>query len=39
LAQDLENGLVVDTRWDANGDGFINGIDVDVMGQNAVTLN
>ena len=38
LAQDLEQGMPIDMRWDANGDGIINGEDVDQLGQNAVTL-
>jgi hypothetical protein len=38
LAQDLESGLVIDTRWDANGDGGVDAEDVDLMGQNAVAM-
>jgi hypothetical protein len=38
LAQDLERDHVIDTRWDANGDGIVDGDDVDVLGQDAVTL-
>ena len=38
LAQELETGHALDTRWDANGDGTVDGRDVDALGQNAVAL-
>jgi hypothetical protein len=38
LAQELEAGQALDMRWDANGDGTVDGRDVDALGKNAVAL-
>jgi hypothetical protein len=38
LAQNIEHGLAVGMAWDANGDGTIDGEDVDLLAQSAVIV-